>query len=227
MIVDDAHAGDVLGGDDTGLPLALVGDGAPQFGNRVLDDDIDARRPRLRGKRCDDAFAQRRVAAGRRFFGARQADERAHQIGAADNADDLAIAQHGQPFDAAALHQFDHGLQVIVLAHHDRVPCHNVLDPAAGDVHIFLGHAAGSEHELKPFRPPPFGADFAAAEEIAFGHHADQPPFGIHDRQTADPIAQHRPRGFEDGRLRRNGNNIRRNHVANLHRFLPGAAINV
>src|ERR1700739_2448524 len=37
MIMHGAHAGDVLGGDDAGLPFALVGDGAPQFGDGLLD----------------------------------------------------------------------------------------------------------------------------------------------------------------------------------------------
>ena len=36
MIMHGAHAGDIFGGDDASLPLAFVGDGAPQFGDGSL-----------------------------------------------------------------------------------------------------------------------------------------------------------------------------------------------
>ena len=87
---------------------------------------------------------------------------------------------------------------------------YDVFHLAAGGADIVLRHAAGAEHEFKPSRPPPFGADFAAAEKIAFGHHTDQLPFRIDHRQAADAIAQHCARGLQNRRLCCNGNDIRR-----------------
>ena len=65
-------------------------------------------------------------------------------------------------------------------------------------MHVFFRDPAGPEQEFEPFRPPPLGADLTAAEKISFGHHADQSPLCIDDRQAADPVLQHQPSGFED-----------------------------
>ena len=77
MIMHGAHAGDIFRGDHAGLPLALVGDGAPQFGDELLNHDIDVRRPRLFGEGRDNELAYCRVAAGGRLFRRRQTDQRA------------------------------------------------------------------------------------------------------------------------------------------------------
>ena len=100
------------------------------------------------------------------------------------------------------------------------VASHDVFHLAADGADIVLRHAAGAEHEFKPSRPPSFGADFAAAEKIAFGHHTDQLPFRIDHRQAADAIAQHCARGLQNRRLCCNGNDIRSHDVADLHGFL-------
>ena len=47
------------------LPLTFVGDDAPQFGDAILDDDIDMRRPVLLAQRRDDVVADRGIAARR------------------------------------------------------------------------------------------------------------------------------------------------------------------
>ena len=77
-----------------------------------------------------------------------------HEIGAADDADHLAIAQHRKPLDAAAFHQFDDRLQRIVLADGHGIARHDFFDLAAGGVHIFVREAARPDEKFQPFRPP-------------------------------------------------------------------------
>ena len=81
-------AGHVLGRDDERLALALVGDDAPQFGDAVLDDDIDVAAPIAACRSAARILS--RIAASLPAGGwhvAREARQRMHQIGAADDAD--------------------------------------------------------------------------------------------------------------------------------------------
>jgi hypothetical protein len=73
------------------------------------------------------------------------------------------------------------------------------------------------ENEAQEMAAPALGADFTAADEIAFRDDADQFPGRIDHRQPADVPFQHKICSFEDGGFRqdgkdRPGHNLMRTH---------------
>ena len=108
------------------------------------------------------------------LFIARQAHDGSHQIAAADNADELAVAKYRQPLDAIALHQLNNAGQVGILADRYRTLRHHLFDFAAGRVSELLGKLSGTENKLNPFASPALGADLRPPQEIALRYHSDQ-----------------------------------------------------
>jgi hypothetical protein len=89
MIAHLPDSADIFRDDDASLAFAVVGDRAPQIDDAVFDGHVDSRCPRLGNESRKDLIANRSVAAGWRFAGLRQTYQGPHQIGSADNADDL------------------------------------------------------------------------------------------------------------------------------------------
>src|SRR5215468_10399912 len=114
-VIDYAFdAGDSLRRDNKALTLAIIGDNSVQFGDAVLDDHVDMRRPILFRDCGHDAVTDRRIVASRRTDIARKTGERVHQVGAADNADYAAVAGHRDALNAMALHHIDDRLERFV-----------------------------------------------------------------------------------------------------------------
>ncbi len=84
---------------------------------------------------------------------------------AADHANHMPAAGHGNPLDVTALHHFDHRVKRLVLSDRPWIGRHNLFDFSARGVHVFLGKPAGPENEFEPSRSVP-----AAPQKIAFGH---------------------------------------------------------
>jgi hypothetical protein len=116
-----------------------------------------------------------------------------HEIGAADDADDLRAAHHRQALDALVLHEMHDLFERRVFGDGDRLPGHHFADLAPMGLDIFLGETARPDQEFQPARPLARGAGLGAAQEIPFRHHADQGARGIDHRQAADVILQHQP----------------------------------
>ena len=144
-----------------------------------------------------------------------------HQIGAADDADHAAFAHHRKPLDAAALHQLDDFLQRIVFADDAWIGRHDLFDFSARRMHVVLRQLAGTDNELEPFRAAALGAELAAAQKVALGHDADQLAVLVENRQAADPVLQHQPRGFEDLVVALDGNHVPRHDIFDLHGRRP------
>jgi hypothetical protein len=140
-----------------------------------------------------------------------------HQIGAADDADHAACAHDRKPLDAVAFHQLDDFLQRNVLTDHTRIGRHDLFDLAARRVHIVLRQLAGTDNELDPLRPAALRAELAAAQKVALGHDADEFAVLVEDRQAADPVLQHQPRGFEHLVVVLHGNHVPRHDIFDLH----------
>ena len=120
------------------------------------------------------------------------------EIGAADDADQLAVPRHRKPLDAAAFQQLDDRIERLVLADGIGLGRHDFADLAARAMHVFGGETPGPDDEFEPFRPVAGGAQFAAAEKIALGDDADKRAARVNDRQAADPVLQHQLRGGQN-----------------------------
>jgi hypothetical protein len=106
MIPHGLHAGHVFRSHYRRLAFALIGDGAPELDNSVLDNDVDegGRCPRLAAKLSQQPLANGLIAGRSRIDVTRSADERVQEIGPADDSNDLLAAKNGQPLDPMPLH---------------------------------------------------------------------------------------------------------------------------
>src|SRR3974377_1212866 len=106
MILDAADAGDVLGNNTKRRSFLLGSDGPPEMHDAVRDDDIRGGRvrPFLLAELGEQSFADQAVAIFIRGRGT-AAGQHLQQVGAADDANDLAIMYDGDALDPLYLHQ--------------------------------------------------------------------------------------------------------------------------
>ena len=121
----------------------------------------------------------------------------------------------------AAFHHFDDLFQRVVFADGPRMRCHDLRDFTARCLHVFLSELARTEDEFEPLRTLALGADFAAAQKIAFRDDTDQFALGIDHRQAADPVLQHHARRLHDRLVSADGYDVLRHHIFDLHGSLP------
>src|SRR4029077_13857735 len=120
-----------------------------------------------------------------------------------NDADDLVVAYHRQSLDIVSLHQIDDSFQFRLFADcHKRLGGHDRRNLAAVLLHEVGSRPAGTKDEFQEAAASALRADFAAANEVALGKHADQLARGVHDRKAADVLSQHDDRGLRNPWLR-------------------------
>ena len=149
--------------------------------------EAEGRAPREKDKFVSkfDAIIRRSISAGRPDF----VDETGHgmqEIGARDNADHLVIFDDRQPLDMVSFHE-PHGIgQRRLGRYRAHIVRHDVANFATAEPNVLIGKLARADEEFDPPRPLAFGADFRAAQEVAFGDDADQISAIINDRKSTD-----------------------------------------
>src|SRR6516164_2335522 len=106
MIVDLFRAFDVLGGHDSGLSRALVGDDPAQVNDAVAHDHVQAERaPILLFQGGKDAVADMVVVGGRIGNLAGKTCDSLQQVGAGHDADQRISAYDRQTLDVVPFHE--------------------------------------------------------------------------------------------------------------------------
>ena len=62
-----------------------------------------------------------------------------------------------------------------------------------------------------------FRSGLDAAQQVAFGHHPDEPSVLVHDRNATDAKIDHQPRKLFDGGIRRCGHHCPDHHISRPH----------
>ncbi len=144
----------------------------------------------------------------------------------------LGFAHHGQADDPLAEHQRGRILDRGLLADGDRGLAHHAADghgPDVGERGLGLlpvdeladRHLDDLERRRQPevLRGRP-GRE--QGEQVRVGHHADEPR-PLEDRQPADVVLPHDPRGLADARVRLDRERVRSHDLADLHDSPQGA----
>src|SRR5438874_146780 len=146
------------------------------------------------------------------------------EIGAADDPDDPAVAEHRHSLDAVSSQQAGNLTYLRLLANrHDRC-CHDVTGPA------FRGAQArekiGVEHlplceQSQPPVPASLAIRLVAADKVTFADHADWYTALAYNRYCADPVLAEDLRDLADRCVRTDQRHGRCHHVACFHSLAP------
>src|SRR5262249_48004645 len=137
-------------------------------------DKVAADAPGLPSPLGENVAAYDLVIGGRRARFGQGAKKGAHQIGAADDADDVARINDGHVLDVVGYHQLDDLGERGARRGRNDAGCHYLVHPAAMRMNILAGHLAGTDKKFEPARPYPPGAKFRSAQEIAFADDTGQ-----------------------------------------------------
>ena len=199
MVVDPVHPGHVFRGDDSCLPRPFVGNDTAEMDDAVADDDAEAlRTPVVLAERIDGAITDVVIIGSGIRDVAGQTRHRLQQVGARYDADDAVPAHHRQALDVIFFHQRHDFLQRGILGDADRLRRHDLGYLAAVLANKIGCSLARTENEGQEAATFALGAEFAAANEIAFRDNADELSLGVHHRKAADLPLQHGVRGLDD-----------------------------
>src|SRR3954451_19279611 len=185
MVMHSFYTRNVFSRDNQSLSLPVIHDRAPDPDDAGVHDDIDHRRPGLFAALRQDLLADGRVVAGGHLRDAGKARESMQEIGATDDADELATSHDGKPFDTVLLHEMHHIFESGVLRNGVEILRHDLLHLSATRVDVFVSEPAGTDQKLQPAGALTTSAKLAATEEIAFGDDSHQIAAGLDDREAA------------------------------------------
>jgi hypothetical protein len=97
---------------------------------------------------------------------------------------------------------------------HDLAYAHGVC---AG---VLAGELARTGQQFHPAAAVFFGAEFAAAQEVAFGDNAHKRPLGVGDGQPADASFEHQSHRRGHGGFGAHGGRGHGHHIAGFHGVL-------
>src|ERR1700756_3161262 len=128
VVFDAADTGDILGDDAECPSFLLRSDGPPEVHDTLRDHDIllGRVRPFLSAQFSEQSVTDQAVAF---FIGARgsAAGQHLQQVGAADDADDLAVMYDWDPLDPLGFHQLGNLAQAGQLPYTGDLSGHDVL----------------------------------------------------------------------------------------------------
>ena len=148
-------------------------------------------------------------------------DQRAQQVRAADNTDDLAIGGYRQALDAVFLHGRDHILQPRVSRDAEHVLGHDIAHVTAIGAGEIGGLPGRGGKQAEPPGAVALGADFVAAQQVALGDDAREVTGLVDHEQTGDVPGQHKVDGFLYRRFGGDGNAVAGHDVGDDHWFCP------
>ena len=100
--------------------------------------------------------------------------ERLDQIGAAKDADELAVLDDRDALDALTLQESCDLGERRLFGNRDHARRHDFADLLAVRLGEFFDKRGRTGHRLQPPRPMLFGADFGAMDQIGLAEHADK-----------------------------------------------------
>src|SRR5262249_13189032 len=154
----------------------------------VAHGDVDRRRrrPRLLFEYGEQLVAYGRVRRGNRSDLAGEAGHGVEQVGARDDADDLAVVDDRNALDVAALPNAHELFKRRGGRHRVHLMGHDIADLAAAEPNVLAGQPAGAHEELDPSWPAPAGTGFRATQEVAFGDDAREIAAIVNHGNAAD-----------------------------------------
>jgi hypothetical protein len=122
------------------------------------------------------------------FVGGRGSAARQHlqQVGAADDADDLAVMRDRDPLNLLCFDQLGDLAEAGQLPDRDDLSGHDVLHPPGVRLDVFRLRSGICGKPLAPARAPALGPDLCPAQHVPFGNDSDEPPVLVEDWNPAD-----------------------------------------
>src|ERR1019366_521416 len=141
---------------------------------------------------------EQRVADGE-IIGSRNAPRRAlrryhgtHEIGPADDANELAVANDRHPPDPFAVQQVGDFSEARGVGDRDDIAGHDVRHGAPMRLQVIARHVVVRYQRIEPSRAPSlrpaFRSGFGAVQKIALADNSNQGVAGVHDGHAADAV---------------------------------------
>ena len=127
------------------------------------------------------------------------------QVGAADDADHLALAHHRHALDAMALEQRGDLAKRHVLRHGDDVLGHDVLGAVAVHAQVLACLVVGPGEQPQPPRLAVLRSGLGPVEQVAFTHDAAQLALRVEHRDRADAALEEQRRDLAHLGARQHG----------------------
>ena len=141
----------------------------------------------------------------------------AQQIGAADQADQLAALEDEHAADMVLLHQLGDALGALRLADGDELPGHHVARCLAMGLGEAIDHRLGTPEYIQEPGERSGGVVREATDQVALGHDAHRRAFAIHHRNGGYATRGQQLRNGRDGRLRRDDHRVCGHELFGLH----------